>query len=215
MPEDITIAGYADDIAAVIKSRNTEEVQCILRQFMMWTKSWLESHGLQLAMHKTELLLLTRQHIPVNIFEINIGNLVIPTKNSIKYLGVRLDSKLTYSEQIEYATARAARITTQLSRLMANIGGPIPSRRMVLMMAGNSTLETRTRARKLLSAQRIATLRVISSYRTVSTQASIVIAGMTPIHLQTIERSMLFNARHSMTQPESVEAIKQEVFLRW
>ena len=82
-------------------------------------------------MHKTELLLLTRRHIPVEI-EINIGDLVIPTKSSIKYLGVRLDSKRTHSEQIGYAT--------ELSRLMANIGGPLPSRRKLLMEAGNSIL---------------------------------------------------------------------------
>ena len=45
----------------------------------------------------------------------------------------RLDSNLTYSQQVEYATAKAARITTQLSRLMANIGDPLASRRKLLM----------------------------------------------------------------------------------
>ena len=102
MPEDTFLVGYADDIVAVIRGRNTDEVQRILRQVMMRTKSWLQSHGLQLAMHKTELLLLTKRHIPVEI-EMNIGDLVTPTMSSIKYLEVRLDSKLTYSEQIENA----------------------------------------------------------------------------------------------------------------
>ena len=83
MPEDIFLVGYVDDIVAVIKSRNTEEVKHRLRQVMMRTKSLLETHGLQMAMHKTELLLLTRRHIPVEI-DINIGDLVILTKNSIK-----------------------------------------------------------------------------------------------------------------------------------
>ena len=146
---------------------------------------------------KLELLLLTRRHIPVQI-DINMGDLVIPTETSIKYLGVRLNSKLTYSEQIKYATARAAIITTKLSRLMANIGGPVPNRRKLLMEAGNSillygseiwapALETRTRATQLLSAQRIAALRVIASYRTVSISAVLVIAGMIPIDLQATE----------------------------
>ena len=94
------------------------------------------------------------------------------------------------------------------------------------MEAGNSILlygseiwapilQTRTRAKKLLSAQRIAALRVTSSFRTVSTQAVLVTAGMTPTDLQAIERRMIFNVRHSMTQPESIEAIRHEVFLRW
>ena len=83
------------------------------------------------------------------------------------------------------------------------------------MISTNPTLEARTRARKLLSVQRIAALRVISSYRTVSSQAVLVIAGMTPIDLQAIESKMIFNARHSMTQSENIEAIRDEVFLRF
>ena len=74
---------------------------------------------------------------------------------------------------------------------MANIGGPLPSRNKLLTETENSilpygsefwapTLETQTRARKLLSAQRIAALRAKSSYRAVSTQAILVKAGMMP-----------------------------------
>ncbi|GBP00751.1 hypothetical protein EVAR_69681_1 [Eumeta japonica] len=60
MPEGTYLVGYADDIAAVITARNTEDAQRRLRQVMLRTRSWLDSHGLQLAMHKTELLLFTR-----------------------------------------------------------------------------------------------------------------------------------------------------------
>ena len=58
---------------------------------------------------------------------------------------------------------------------------------------------------------RIAVLRVITSYRAVSTLAVLVIAGMTAIDLPAIERRMIFNARHSMTQPESTEAIRRSL----
>ena len=86
---------------------------------------------------------------------------------------------------------------------MVNIAGSLRSRRKLLYASEiwALTLETRTRARKLLSAQRIVALRVI--------------AGITPIDLQAIERSMICNVRYSMTQSENVEAIKHEVFLRW
>ena len=54
---------YADDIAAVITARNTEEALRKLRCVMLTTKIWLDSHGLDLTMHKTELLLITGHHI--------------------------------------------------------------------------------------------------------------------------------------------------------
>ena len=56
---------YADDITAVIMDRNTEEAQRKLRRFMIRTKTWLDSYGLELAMHKTKLLLITGRHIPL------------------------------------------------------------------------------------------------------------------------------------------------------
>lgn len=98
----------------------------------------------------------------------------------------------TTSRQIEQATSKAAKITMQLSRIMANLGEPLPNRRNVLMGTCNSillygseiwstTLETQTRAKKSLAIQRTAALRVTSAYRTVSAQAVIVIAGMIPI----------------------------------
>ena len=58
MPEYTFLVGYADDIAAVIRGRNTDMDQRRLRQVLLRTKGWLESHCLQLAMHKMELLLL-------------------------------------------------------------------------------------------------------------------------------------------------------------
>ena len=105
MPEDTFLVGYTYDFATVIRGRSIDEVQRRLRQVMLRTKSWLQYQGLQLAMHKRELLLLTKRHIPVEI-DINLGDLVIPTKNSIKYLGVRLGSKLTYSEHISRNMSR-------------------------------------------------------------------------------------------------------------
>lgn len=172
---------------------------------MIRAKAWLDSHGLELAMQKTEVLLLTKRHINVEI-EIPIGDLIIPTKSCIKYLGMRLDTKLTFFKQIEYATTKAAKITAQLSRLMANIGGPLPSRRKMLMEVINSillygsevwasTLEKRNRAKRLLAVQRTAALRVTSAYRTVSTDAILVIAGIIPIDLQALERKNTFKMR--------------------
>ena len=61
MPEGTFLVGYADDIAAVITASNTEETQRKLKLVMLITKTWLDSHSLDLAMHKTELLLITRR----------------------------------------------------------------------------------------------------------------------------------------------------------
>lgn len=230
MPEGTFLVGYADDIAAVITARNTDEAQRKLRQVMIRAKSWLDSHGLQLATHKTELLLLTKRHIPIEIDVRLDDDLAISTTNSLKYLGIRLDSKLTFSNQIKYATTKAAKITAQLSRLMANVGGPLQSRRKLLMEACNSillygseiwahTLNTKIRAKTLLTVQRTAALRVTSAYRTVSAPAVLIIAGMTPIDLQALERNQIWNIKngnlHETPQPAAIEQIRQNTIEKW
>lgn len=226
MPTNTFLVGYADDIAAVIQARTTEEAQRRLRQVMIRTKSWLETHGLQLATHKTELLLLTRRQIPIEI-DMQIGEVIIPTKKTVNYLGIRLDSKLTFSAQIDYASMKATVITAQLSRLMTNIGGPLPKKRKLLMEACNSillygcelwagSLKAKHRAHKLLSVQRTAALRVTSAYRTVSAAAVLVIAGMTPIDLVAEERSTLFTVKKN-NEEEAVSRveIKEQTLQKW
>lgn len=226
MPEDTFLVGYADDIAAVIKARNTDDAQRKLRQVMLRTQAWLDQHGLQLATHKTEVLLLTRRHIPLEI-EMHIGDTQILTKKVVKYLGIRLDSKLTYSAQINYATNKAAQITAQLSRLMANIGGPLPNKRRLLMEASNSillygceiwagTLTVKKREKALLTVQRRAALRITSAYRTVSAAAVLVIASTVPIDLQARERWKLWTLKtNNQVETTSIDAVKQETLAEW
>lgn len=96
---------------------------------------------------------------------------------------MRLDSNLTYLKEIEYATTKAVKITSQLSRLMANVGGHL----QVLMLYGLQLwvpfLKVK-RPRQLLFVRRTAALRVTSAYSTVSADDVLVIAGMIPVGLQ-------------------------------
>lgn len=46
------------------------------------------------------------------------------TQKGVNYLGVRLDCKLTYWTQNPHFAGKVSKITFELSRLMANTGGP-------------------------------------------------------------------------------------------
>lgn len=225
MPADTFLVGYADDIAAVIKVRDTNEAQMKLRQVMIRTKTWLKDHGLELATHKTELLLLTRRHIPLEV-DMQVDNITMKTQKSIKYLGVRLDSKSTYSAQIRHASTKAAKTVGQLSRLMANVGGPLPCKRKLLMEACNSillygceiwadTLKVKQRANELLSVQRRSALRITSAYRTVSQAAVLVIAGMIPIDIYAQERRKIWLLNINKPQTCTIEDVKLETVALW
>ena len=80
-------------------------------------------------MYKTELLLITGRHIQLQM--------IVRTKSSVRYLGIRLDPKQTILYRIQYSANRAQKIVVQLSRLMANIEG---QRRKLLMEVTKSIM---------------------------------------------------------------------------
>ena len=113
VPEGTSLAEYADDIEAIITARNTKRRK--LRHAVPRTKRWLDSHDLYLAMHKTELLLITGRRIPLHV-EMCIRKKVIRTKSSIRYLGIRLNPRLTFIYQFQYSASKAQKFVGHLSR---------------------------------------------------------------------------------------------------
>lgn len=205
MPDDTFLVGYADDIAAVIIARNAQEAQRRLNQVMIRTSSWLDTHGLSLAKEKTEIVLLTRRRIPT-IVEMRVGEETVLTKKAVKYLGLHIDTKLTYWEQIRYATEKASKMTILLSRLMANTGGPTQNKRRIVMNVTNAillygceiwadALKRDIYRKQMAAVQRRGALRVASSYRTVSEPAVLVIASVPPIDLMAQERKRIFELK--------------------
>ena len=139
MPVDTSLVGYADDVAAIIASRDLEGAQMKLNQVMRRVSQWMVDHGLSLAVQKTEIVVLTTRRMDT-IVPIQVGNETIQTKAAVRHLGIMLDTKLIYWEQIRRAMEKADTATTNLSRLMANVDGPKPSKRRVLISVVHSIL---------------------------------------------------------------------------
>ena len=138
----------------------------------------------------------------------SIGNEVTRTKSSVKYMGTRLDHRLTFMYQIQYSASKAQKIAGQLSRLMVNIGGPLSARRRPLMEIANNImlhgieiwaeiLEVKKRANSLVSVKRTAALLIASAYRKVSAPAVFAIAGTILVDLLAAERTETHKAKSS------------------
>lgn len=225
MPENTYLIGYADDLAAVITAKTTEEARRKLNQTMMRVLSWLENHGLRLAAEKTEVILLTKQHIPLEI-EFQTTEITLTTSTVVKYLGVRIDSRLSFWAQIQYAATKAAKVTGMLAKLMANVGGPRQSKRKLLMATTNSillygseiwgeALRAKSKKKTLLAVQRTAALRVASAYRTVSEAAVLVVSGIIPIDLLALERRKLWEAKRDGNLTATPTELRRQTLQQW
>nr|CAI5826350.1 unnamed protein product [Callosobruchus analis] len=160
------------------------------------------AHGLQLAISKTEIVVLTRQRRFPEPLWVSLNDTTVEAKCAVKYLGEIIDAKLTHYKQICVAAHKAAKMVASLSRLMPNIAGPKPSKRRTLMSVAHSIMLYGAeiwadalmvqKYRKCLSS---AALRVACAYRTVSETAVLVVAGIPPIDLLATERKMLYHRR--------------------
>ena len=205
LPEGTSLVGYADDIAAIIVSRNIEKAQRKLNNVMHWVCGWMKERGLSLALQKTEIVLLTTKRIDTCI-QLQVGSEMVQTQKVVKHLGILLDNKLNFWEHIQKATSKAASVTTALSRLMANVGGPKPSKRRLLMSVTTSillygaevwadALRIEKYRKRIAGVQRLGAQRVVCSYHTVSEPAVMVIAGIIPIDLLAWERKEIFHKK--------------------
>lgn len=95
MPEESMLVGYADDVAALIAARDVYQAQIKLNRVMRTISNWMESSGLELALNKTEVVVLTKQRIRSNI-TVRVGEETIVSKSAVKYLGVMIDTKLSF-----------------------------------------------------------------------------------------------------------------------
>ncbi|KAJ8917942.1 hypothetical protein NQ315_002637 [Exocentrus adspersus] len=108
--------------------------------------------------------------------EFNVeGHVVIPQKE-MKYLGITIDRGLTFGMHVNKDCGKTERTASALMRLMPHVGEARPKRRKLLVEVVHSAI------------------RVASAYRTVSTDAILVVAAMIPIDLRVLEREAIFKA---------------------
>ena len=92
-----------------------------------------------MALEKTVALQVTNRE-SFQYPNIVLGEHEIEWKNSIKYMGVQLDRKLSFGEHLQIRTAKAIQCGAALTRLMPNIGGPKEAKRRLVASVVNSKL---------------------------------------------------------------------------
>uniref|UniRef100_A0A6V7L8Y1 Reverse transcriptase zinc-binding domain-containing protein n=1 Tax=Bracon brevicornis TaxID=1563983 RepID=A0A6V7L8Y1_9HYME len=151
---------------------------------------------------------------------LNVGECSITSQPYIRYLGVMLDSRLSYTRHVEQVAEKASRVAMSLARLMPSISGPRQDRRKLLatvvvsvltygIAIWREVLEMETYRRKVAAAHRISTLRVACAFRTISNDAVCVIANMMPIEVIAIERKQLYAERGG--NPAEREKLRRNV----
>uniref|UniRef100_A0A2S2PDK9 Retrovirus-related Pol polyprotein from type-1 retrotransposable element R1 2 n=1 Tax=Schizaphis graminum TaxID=13262 RepID=A0A2S2PDK9_SCHGA len=175
---------------------------------------WLNETGLELALHKCEAMIITKTRSN-NEMNISINGHKVETKGHMKYLGVHLDSKWSFSAHAKEASAKASKVAQNLSRIMPNISAAKWRKRTLYSNIVHSILlygapiwahdMSASGWEHMKRVQRRICLRTASAYCTVSGDAIAVITGVAPLDITAKDRSDEYNNRRN---PENTRAIE-------
>ena len=220
LPENSVIFGFADDSLLLCWSDDERILEMNVNTSLFLMKRWMDSKGLQLAIQKTEAILVTDRRV-FRVPEIVLGTERIEWKKHLRYLGVELDTKLKFAPHILKATGKALQTAAQLGRLMPNMEGPSQWKRRILCSSAHSQMlyaapiwadalaKNQTLRSKVLSVQRILAMRVTSAYRTIATSSVLVLAGTPPADLLALECRDRYAELKKYTAEERTPALKE------
>lgn len=100
------MSAYADDVAILVTGRvEHENTLCeSLNRALNITEKWCRETGLKVSAEKSNYMIFSNAYKKSQDKDIKIFGQNIPKTDEFKYLGVILDSKLTWKNQVQYST---------------------------------------------------------------------------------------------------------------
>lgn len=196
--QDCIIICYADDTLILTSGTDWDEATVGANFAVDTVVQRIEDMGLEVSSSKTEIVGFYERGRPANTM-VKVADIDIKVGNKMRYLGLILDSKWTFTEHFTELAPRLERSGLALSRLLPNLGGPNNRVRklysnvitsIVLYGAPIWAYEVKRnrKARQILrSTQRRMTGRIIRAYRTTSFAVNTALAGVPPFELKAIK----------------------------
>lgn len=196
------LIGFADDTLLIVTAKNPYELEDLCNQLIRQIEAIVESMGCEFAGEKTQALFLSpKRTLKREQMEIYVAGAKVNITETIKYLGVIVDDKINFASHVEYLVQKAKKMCGKLAGITRNLRGPKENRRKLYTTIINQVIlyaapvwapELSKKSRhKINSAQRLANLRQIQGYVTVSGNSAAALANNPPADLLADEAARL------------------------
>lgn len=187
--------GYADDITILLTGR-FETVLCnLMQEALKIIELWCNDQSLTINPSKTEMVLFTRKRKLGELKLPKLLNTRLALSSEVKYLGVILDSKLTWEPHLKTKCKKACVSLWQCRRAVGQTWGLSPKIALWLYTAVVRPMLTygavvwwprarqKTSAKQLTQLQRLACLSTTGAMRTTPTAAMEAMLCLPPLDL--------------------------------
>jgi len=191
---------YADDLIIGFRGKDTARINKDANEALKMIADWGKDNKLFFNPDKTKAICFHRireeantQHTGLNLINLKMGDKIIDFDEELKYLGVVFDEKLTWNNHLKYTNCKILKLMGQLNRCTSAEWGLNYECRWNLyrhavepaILYGcpiwGVALKKQTFRNKIQTMQRQFAIKITRCFKTVSTDALLVIANLLPI----------------------------------
>ncbi|CAK9796298.1 Retrovirus-related Pol polyprotein from type-1 retrotransposable element R1 (Fragment) [Anthophora quadrimaculata] len=197
---------YADDLAIIITGNSRLELQDKANRAVGVVSGWCAEQKLQISKTKTEMLLLKGFLDIKRPPTVKIENKSIRMAQTVKYLGVHFGTRFNIAHHTRYIADKCKTIFNNIAQMARAHWGLHRGTTSILYKgvflpiltyaaAGWQDKISGWHVKTLTQAQRHVLLRTTKAFRTISTDALMVIAGAIPADLAILQSKLRYDLR--------------------
>ena len=193
--QNVHSIGYADDIAIMVRGKFISTVADIMRTALGMTERWCVEHDLSINARKTNTILFSKRIKDMEFGTLSIFGTDLAVSRCVKYLGVYLDSRLTWNMHIS-EKIRKAKVAIHQCRRVCGLRWGFSPRSMYWVytmmirpiITYASVVWWHKAAQKVVGGhlervQRLACMAITGAFRTTPTTAMEMLLGLLPLEL--------------------------------
>jgi len=171
-----TIA-FADDLLILTKGDSIVEAENFMNLELSKISDWAQSNKIRFNENKSKAMLMSRRKRKERKkTEIYVNNKIIEQVNSIKYLGIIFDNKMTFREHVNFIEEKCKKLIFTLAKSAKLMWGLKHEALKTIYMGGilpvwNSLLNKKCYRSKIIRIQRLINIKIAKAYHTVSNGA--------------------------------------------
>ncbi|KAL5247143.1 hypothetical protein ACHWQZ_G019114 [Mnemiopsis leidyi] len=122
------LLAFADDLAIILTGFDLTTLRDLGQEYLRIINHWCETNGLKLNAIKTQIIIFSRKNNILIPRPIKLHGIEIAFCNTVKYLGVHLDNRLNWHEQIVITAKKCTNIMFAARKTIGDRWGITPDK---------------------------------------------------------------------------------------
>ena len=195
------VIAFVDNLLVLTRGKCALDAENYANQDLKKIENWARENKMHFNENKSKVLLVTMKTPGDNrTLNIYLNNKRLEQVSELKYLGIYFDSRFSFNRHVDYITGKCTPIINTLAK-SAKLQWGMGHRALKVICSGTikliltygasileKALTEQNNLRKYQRVQRMMNIKIAKAFRTLSYEASCVVAGVCPIRLAVEEK---------------------------